>query len=143
MFGLFFKKKEIEKIKEDTKSGFESVKKDMNSIGVWIKHLDSEKNLHEKDIKEVKEILSTVKEEIEGLKNIVSLIGELKIKQTPKQLSNKQTAVYAVQTAVQTAVQSPNLEQFSTSEKAIIWLLLNTDMKLSYDDLATMLGKER
>ena len=44
---------------------------------------------------------------------------------------------------MQTAVQSPNLEQFSVTERAIIWVLLNTDMKLSYDDLAAMLGKER
>jgi len=62
---------------------------------------------------------------------------------TPKQLSNKQTAVYAVQTGVQTGVQTPKLEQFSVTERAIVWVLLNSDMKLSYEDLAAMLGKER
>jgi hypothetical protein len=143
MFGLFFKKKEVEKIKEDTKKGFESVREDMSSFSSWINHLDSEKKLHKKDIEEIKEILSTIKEEFDELKNFVSLERSLKIKQTPKQLSNKQTTVYPVQTAVQTAVQTPNLEQFSISEKAIIWLLLNTDMKLSYNDIAIMLGKER
>ncbi|MEK6906551.1 MAG: hypothetical protein AABW81_02935, partial [Nanoarchaeota archaeon] len=54
-----------------------------------------------------------------------------------------QTGVYAVQTGVQTGVQTPNFNQFSTTERAILWVLLNTDMKLSYDDLAAMLGKER
>jgi len=87
-----------------------------------------------------------VQEEIEGLKNIFAMMNELKPKSKfnkSKQLSNKQTAVYAVQTPVQTGVQTPNLDQFSVTERAILWVLLNTDMKLSYDDLAAMLGKER
>jgi len=62
---------------------------------------------------------------------------------TPKRVFDKQTAVYAVQTGVQTAVQTPKLDHFSITERAILWILLNADMKLSYDDLAAMLGKER
>ncbi len=118
----------------------------MSSISGWIKHLDSEKNLQKKEIEEVKDILSTIKEEVEGLKNVFAIMNEMKsgkVFATPKQLSNKQAAVYPVQTAVQTAVQTPNLGQFSITERAILWILLNTDMKLSYDDLAAMLGKER
>jgi predicted transcriptional regulator len=44
---------------------------------------------------------------------------------------------------VQTGVQTPNLDQFSVTERAILWILLNADVKLSYDDLAAMLGRER
>ncbi len=146
MFWWFFGKKEVEKIKEETKRGFESVKKDVASVSGWIKHLDSEKNFQKREIEDIKDILSTVKEEIDGLKNVVSIIGELKssrVFKTNKQLSNKQTAVYAVQTGVQTGVQTPKLDQFSITERAILWILLNTEMKLSYDDLAAMLGKER
>ena len=146
MFGWFFKKKDVESIKEDTKKGFELVKKDITSISGWIKYLDSEKNSQKKDIEEVKELLSTIKEELGGVKNMVSIMGELKItkkNKTPRQLSSKQQAVYAVQSAVQTAVQTPKLDQFTVTERAILWVLLNTDMKLSYDDLAAMLGKER
>jgi len=146
MFGWFFGKKEAERIKEETKKGFESVKKDIASVTGWIKHLDSEKNFQKKEIEEVKEILSTIRDEIEGLKNVVAMMNELepnKVFKTPKQVFNKQTAVYPVQTGVQTGVQTPNLEQFSITERAILWILLNTDMKLSYDDLAAMLGKEK
>lgn len=146
MFGWFFRKKEVEQIKEDTKKGFDSVKKDIISISGWIKHLDSEKNLHKKEIDELSESLSTIKDELEGLKNVLSIMNELKPKQlfkTNKQLFNKQQGVYAVQTGVQTGVQTPNLDQFSITERAILWILLNTDMKLGYDDLASMLGKER
>ena len=146
MFGWFNRKKEVEQVKEDVKKGFESVKKDMSSVTGWIKHLDSEKNLQKKEIENLKDILASIKEEVEGLKNVVSFMGEInsnRVFKTPKRLFNKQTAVYPVQTAVQTAVQTTFLDQFSITERAIIWVLLNTDMKLSYDDLAAMLGKER
>lgn len=146
MFWLFGGKKEVEKIKDETKKGFESVKKDISAVSGWIKHLDSEKNLQKKEIEEVKEILSSIKNEVEGLKNVLSIMNDLKPKQvfrTPKQVFNKQTAVYAVQTGVQTGVQTLNLNQFSVTERAILWILLNSDIKLSYDDLAAMLGKER
>ncbi len=146
MFGFFFGKKETEKIKEDTKKAFDSVKKDISSITGWIKHLDSEKNLQKMEIKEIRDILSSINEEVEGIKNVVSLIGEMKTN-TPikknKRLFNEQTAVYAVQTPVQTAVQTPKLDQFSITERAILWILLNTDMKLSYEDLAAILSKEK
>ena len=150
MFGLFFKKGDIEMVKDETRKGFENVKKDLSSVGEWIKHLDSEKKVHKNEIQDLKEVLSTMKEDIEELKNLFSLMNEIgpqpKIQtavQTTNRVFNKQTAVYPVQTAVQTAVQTPNLDQFSITERAILWILLNSDMKLSYDDLAAMLGKER
>lgn len=142
----FSKKKEIESLKKDARNSFDSVKKDINSINGWINFLDSEKNNHKQHIDDIKEDLSSIKEEISNLKNIISFMGELKINgasKTPKQVFNKQTGVYPVQTAVQTAVQTPNLNHFSITERAILWVLLNTDMKLSYDDIAAMLGKER
>jgi len=146
MFGLFFGKKEAHKIKEETKKSFDSVKKDLVSFSNWIKHLDSEKNLHKGDIQEIKKDLSTVKKEIEEIKNIIFSTEHLQktiLFKTPRTSQEKQTAVYPVQTAVQTAVQTPKLEQFSLTERAIIWVLLNTDMKLSYDDLSSILGKEK
>jgi hypothetical protein len=146
MFWLFTGKKEVEKIKDETKKGFESVKKDISSVSGWIKHLDSEKNLQKKEIAELREFLSSIKNDVEGLKNVIAVMNELKtnrVFKTPSKVLNKQTGVYAVQTGVQTGVQTPNLNQFSVTERAILWILLNSDMKLSYDDLAAMLGKER
>jgi len=146
MFWFGSWKKEVERVKEDTKNSFDSVKKDISSVSEWIKHLNSEKNLQKKEIEEIKEILSSIKEDVVGLKNVVSIMNELKtnrVFKTPKQVFNKQTAVYAVQTGVQTGVQTPKLSQFSVTERAILWILLNTEMKLSYDDLSAMLGKER
>jgi hypothetical protein len=146
MFGWFFGKRDVEKLKEDTKKGFDSVKKDVSSTGVWIKHLDFENDALKKDVNEIKEVLSSVQNELDGLKNVIAMMNELKPgrkNQTTKQVFDKQTAVYAVQTGVQTGVQTPNFDQFSVTERAILWVLLNSDLRLGYDDLAAMLGKER
>lgn len=146
MFWFFSNKKEVEKLKEDTKNSFDLVKKDVSSVSGWIKHLDSEKNLQKKEIEELKRELSSIKDEIEGIKNILSFMNNSQNKQvfkTPKQVLEKQTPVYAVQTGVQTGVQTPNLDNFSVMERAIIWILLNTDMKLGYEDIAAMTGKEK
>ncbi len=146
MFLWFRKNKEVARVEEDTKKGFEAVKKDITSMTGWIKHLDSEKNMQKKDIDDIKTVLSSMHSEIESLKNILAMMNEMKVKpsfQTPKQVFDKQAGVYAVQTGVETGVQTPNLDQFSVTEKAILWILLNSDMKLSYDDLAAILGKTR
>ncbi len=146
MFWFFSRKKEVGQLKEDTKRGFDSVKKDIHAVSGWIKHLDSEREMQKRELEELKEDLSSIKTEIEGIKNIISFMNDPKnsgVFKTPKQVFNKQTAVYPVQTAVQTAVQTPNLDQFSISERAILWVLLNSELKLSYDDLAAVLGKER
>lgn len=146
MFWFFNRKKEAEDIKKDVKAGFESVKKDITSISGWINYLDSEKNITKKDVLEIKEDLSSIKKELEGLKNVVSFMSEVKtnrVFKTPGRVLDKQTAVLPVQTAVQTAVQTPNLDRFSTTERAIVWVLLNSELRLSYDDLAAVLGKER
>ena len=146
MFRWFSRKKEIKEIREEVKNSFELVKNDINGIGNWIKHLHSEKESHKNEINELKEILSTVKKEVEEIKNFVSSFensNSQELFKTPKQVFKKQPGVYAVQTGVQTGVQTPNLEQFSVIERAILWVLLNTDMKLSYEDLAAVLGKEK
>jgi hypothetical protein len=146
IFRFLFGKKGVKQLEESTKKGFEDVKKDIHAVSGWIKHLDSEKNLQQKDIDDIKEGLSSINTELEGIKNVLNFMNETKtnrVFKTPKRLSNKQTAVYAVQTPVQTGVQTPNLDSFSVTERAILWILLNTDMKLSYDDLSAMLGKER
>ena len=146
MFWWLFGKKEVSRVETETKKSFESVRTDIDNISGWIKHLGSEKNVHKTEIQSIKERLSTVENSVEELKNMVSVLGNLRPQggfRVFKQLSNKQTAVEAVQTAVQTAVYTPNLDQFSVTERAMIWILLNTDMRLSYDDLAAMLGKEK
>ncbi len=149
MFGWLFSKKKLEKLGEEVKNSFESVKKDISKTGNWITHLHERGIKVDSEINFLKKELSSVKEEVEELKDFVSIFGNQVSRQVSKksrQLSNDWTGVGAVQTAVQRGVQVPNFNDFfnfSIVERAIIWVLLNSDLKLSYEDISAMLGKER
>jgi len=146
---LFGKKKEVIGIKEETRKSFSIVKEDINNLSKWIKHLDEQDSKLDFKISEMDERLSSIETDLDGIKNTMafmqgSVSGRVfKQQQTAK---HKQTAVQGVQDGVQTAVQTGGraiLNSLSTMERAMVYVLLNTDMKLSYDDLAAMLGKSR
>lgn len=152
MFGWFSKKRDVEKLEEHTKKGFSSVKKDLENVGAWIKHLDSKDKQLFDILNELKIEISSIKDEIEGIKEGVSLIDyEVKSKQLSKKTAvlAKQTAVPFVQESVQTPVQTANfydiLQGLSANERLLVFTLMNAGegMKLSYEDLARLLGKER
>jgi len=149
MFGLFGGKK-IRELKEETRSAFKEVKKDFKGTSAWIKHLDKrDKQLFEL-VSDLKIELSTINNEIEGVKEA---IGFMNLDSEHKQVSKKeavyeeQTPVPDVQTPVQTPVQTGSfydiLHGLSANERLIVFTLMNADMKLSYEDLARLLGKER
>lgn len=146
---LFGRKKEVKELKEEVRKSFEHVKNDIDNLSRWIKHLNNQDSKQEFRISDIEAKLSSIENEIEGIKNSISLMDVGIFKQlfkTPKRVFNKQTAVQGVQDAVQTAVQTAeitNLSSFSLMERALIMVLLNSDMKLSYDDLAAMTGKTR
>ena len=152
MFNWFFgnsRKNEIEVVKEEIKGSFFNVKEDMDKISQWVKHLHGQDVSRDKDISEVKGDLTTMKEEISELKDLVSSLTVDYGKQvftTAVQNKRKQTAVEGVQTPVQTPVQTANfygISNLSVTERAIVWLLANSELKLSYDDVAAMLGKTK
>ncbi|MFA5020252.1 MAG: hypothetical protein WC533_04090 [Candidatus Pacearchaeota archaeon] len=153
MFSWIFKKKdniEIESVKQEVRGSFKHVKNDIDKVSKWITHLNNTDESLKNDVSDIKKDLSSIKDEIEQLKDVIAIFGDGVSKQlfkTNTQVFNKQTAVGGVQTAVQTAVQTGNFKQFlgisnlSVTERAIIWVLANQDLKLSYEDLAAMLGK--
>ena len=145
-----FKKKRIKTLEEETKRGFNAVKGDFDKVGIWIKHLDEQDKQVFDILGQLKTEISSIKDEIEGIKEVVELMGSgTKNKQLSKKITNnyKQTAVDGVQNVVQTAVQTANfheiMEGLSSNERLIIFTLMNSDLKLSYEDLARLLGKER
>lgn len=143
---LFGKKKSVEKLEEDVQNSFSLVKDDIDKIGNWIKHLHKQDQSAEVTLQAIKDELSTVKKELAGVKDAFSMVDERVFKQlfkTPRRVLHEQTAVEAVQTPVQTPVQTGVLDSFSMMERALFFMLLNSDLKLSYDDLAVMLGKSR
>ncbi len=149
MFG-WFSKKRIDEIEKKTLEGFNSVKNDMDGVGKWLKHLNGrDKQLFEQ-LDLLKEDLSTIRDEISSLREALEEVSDA---QTNKQLFkklpvfDKQTSVEVVEKAVQTAVQTDNfygiLKRLSGNERLLVLTLLNSEMKLSYEDLALMLGKDK
>ena len=148
--GWFSKKAEkedVDKLRQGVQTAFDGIKRDILNTSTWIKHLDERVSQHEEEISELYEELSSVRSDLENAKNIIDLIGNRRVFKQPQTVFSKQTAVEAVQTPVQTAVQSTFLDTFldnlSITERAIIWVLLNSDLNLSYEDLAAMLGKDK
>lgn len=145
---IFGKKKEVEKVKVDTKRAFEGVKEDIHSISKWLEHLKAADDDGKRRFNEMEDRISSLELEIANMKNF-ALTG--KNKQLFKQqtaVEGKQTVVYGVQTPVQTPVQTGESSDFlirnlSVMERALIYVLMNSEMKLSYDDLGAMLGKTR
>jgi septal ring factor EnvC (AmiA/AmiB activator) len=144
MFWFFRKNKEIEHLEKNFQTSFNAVKEDFKKVGDWIKHIDGKHRGHESQIDDVKKEISLIKNDIEEIKEYIYMAGPKISKQVFKQQQTavyKQPAVEAMQTAVQTAVQTPFLNTLTQNEKVIVWTLLNSELKLSYEDLAALLGK--
>ena len=148
-FWIFGKKRGHEKKWSDLHSkldgSFSNIKKDMQNISKWIKHFDNFKDEHSEKIQGMDVRLRAIEMLLENLKhqkNFLALEGVSK--QTPVRL--KQTSV-AVQTPVQTGVQTSNLSyslrSLTMMERALVWTLLNTDLKLNYNDLSLVMGKNK
>lgn len=149
MFDWFFRKG-MKKVEEETKKSFSEVKKDIDVVGKWIKHLDGkDKQLFDLVLAMQKD-LSSIHEELEGLREGLDVVSDgEESRQLFKKLPvlDKQTADEDVQKVVQTAVQTDNIydifKSLTGNERLVVMTLLNNDMKLSYEDLALLLGKER
>jgi predicted transcriptional regulator len=146
MFWFFGKKDKVNKLEKEVKSSFSTVKEDFNKVGKWIQHIDVKHKTHDSDLNEVKEQVMLMKADIQEIKDFISFFGPKLSKQLSKQDqtgADKQTAFEGVQTPVQTAVQTGILNNLTVMERAIVWALINSDMKLSYEDLAALLGKDK
>jgi predicted transcriptional regulator len=115
-------------------------------VGEWIKHLDGKEAQNESEISEIKDQLFAIQNDLSELKEFISFFKPQLTQALSKQTStnaNKQTRAASVQTPVQTAVQTEILSNLTVMERAIVWALLNSEMKLSYEDLAALLGKDK
>ncbi len=142
MFGFFRRKKVIEQLKLDVQRSFDSVKNDFVKVGQWINHIDDKQNNHDGEILKIKTHLLELQGDLEEIKELFSFFGS-RVSKHHKTAINKQTAVEVVQTGVQTGVQTDFLPNLTIMERAIIWALLNAEMKLSYEDIAALLGKDK
>jgi hypothetical protein len=146
-FLFFGRKKEVDSTRID--ESFGKVKQDIGQISTWIKHLHEKDKHHEENIEQVMEEIIKIREDIDDIKGQVFMFEHMNKRQVFKQQQTavyKQTPVYGVQTAVQTGVQTPYfneiLKTLSPSERLIVWILLNSEVHLSCEDVAALLGKQ-
>lgn len=142
MFGFFSRKKKVDALEEEIKESFNHVKQDFNKVGQWISHLDAKNKERDSDIDDLKTQLEAVQAELGEMKELVSFFGP-KLSKQPQTGQDKQMGVEVVQTPVQTAVQTSILSNLTVMERAIVWALVNSEMNLSYEDLAALLGKDK
>jgi hypothetical protein len=146
MFSLFRHKKRIENLKIEIQDSFSSVKRDFGKVGEWITHIDDKHTSHSFEINSLKNQLLSIQNDLIELKDFISFFGPQLSKGLFKQTQKsniKQTASTGVQTSVQTGVQTGILNNLTVMERALIWTMLNSDMKLSYEDIAALLGKDK
>ena len=150
MFGLFNSSKKIKKLEDATKNSFSEVRKDFEGVGKWIKHLDNKDKQLFDLLNELKIEIASLNDEVEGVKEALSITNLAQehaqvFRKTP--VLNTQPAVFDDAEPVQTPVQTGNfydiLKNLSSNERLIVFALMNTEMKLSYEDVARLLGKER
>ena len=146
MWKFLGRKKKIDRLRDDVQDSFSHVKKDFNKVGEWIKHLDDKHVIHEDELLTIRDQLLNIQGDLIEIKDFISFFGPQLSKDLSKQtqtMFNKQTPIASVQTVVQTDVQTDILSNLTVMERGIIWALLNSDMKLSYEDLAALLGKNK
>ena len=146
MLGFLSGKKGIEKLRKEVQDSFGNVKEDISKVGDWIKHIDAKSQTNGEGISSLKGELEKLNIALNELKSQVLFLnsGLNQKKAIDVQEGVKtQTNNLGVQTAVQTAVQASNLDHLTMMERAIVFILLNNDEKLSYEDISLMLGKEK
>ena len=155
-FGIFGKKGDVEKkfshLHNSLSESFSRIKTDMERVGDWIKHFNDTNSEQHGRIDEIDKRLLKIEE------FFMNLFEQGEIEEVFKQLSKQeQTAVRPKQTAkpskqsfgqvskqqksVQTDLEK-ELYSLTPMERTVVWSLLNTDMLLSYEDLARVLGKD-
>jgi hypothetical protein len=151
MFGWLFGYKE-KKIEQETKKGFSAVKEDISGLIKWVKHLDNKDKQLFDLVNELKSEITSIKDDLDGLREgleIATDAGKNKQVFGKKAVLGEQSAVCGVQEVVQTPVQTADfygiLKSLSNNERLLVFTLMNVEegMKLSYEDLALMLGKEK
>jgi DNA-binding CsgD family transcriptional regulator len=145
--------KEVERLKEIMMNSFGNVKNDLKNVSLWISHLNEKNKIYDGKFANIENKIEELQNELDEIKEMILLQSRGVFKQVFKQLSKHQTGVEGVQTAVQTGVQTAKsakkakelrnflFQDLTLMERSIVWVLLNTDMKLSCEDIAAVLGK--
>lgn len=138
----FFRKKENKinerffEFNEKIDCSFSNVKNDIENIGKWINHFHDKHKGHESEFENIKFRVGNVEKTVEDIWTAVQTAV-----QTGRLSKQPQTDSRPKQMSVQENLQ--NLRNLTVTERAVVWVLLNTDLKMSYEDLCMILGKDK
>ena len=138
----FFGKKEdkihekISELNNKIEDSFFNVKGDMKNLGKWVTHFNDKHKGHEGELENMKFRLSSVEKTLEDIWTAVQTAV-----QTGRVSKQPQTDSRPKQLSVQKNLES--LRSLTAMERVVVWSLLNTDLKMSYDDLCVVLGKDK
>ena len=144
----FFRKKEawiherFESLHRHLGVSFSAIKKDMTEINRWLYAFQEQHKNHKKGyteierrVREIEAILPSLLRDLEAMQTVVQTAVQnkqsYKQQQTNSRLGQTQDEPFMSQ-----------LRGLSITERAIVWVLLNTDLKYSYEDLKSALGKD-
>jgi hypothetical protein len=148
-FWLFGRKKEDDEkwqyLHSKLEISFKNIKRDFKNMADWISHFDVSKKSHSEKIKDLDERLKTIEILLKDKQEFLDL--DRLSKQTPVRFKRTsvrvQTAVQTARGGVQTGELSVILKSLTMMERALVWTLLNTNLKLNYNDLSLVMGKDR
>jgi len=145
---LFGKKKEaIEErfvnLHNSLDSSFKNIKNDMSDVSKWLSHFREKHSDHNQKFDVINYRVERIEEAIEGMQDVWTRVqtavqtgGLSKQAQTDSRPNSRPKVSKQVETL-------EVLRNLTMMERAVVWALLNTDLKLSYEDLSVALGKDK
>jgi DNA-binding CsgD family transcriptional regulator len=128
--------KKISELDDKIENSFFNVRNDMENLIKWINHFHNKHRGHDNELENIKFRLEDVEKKLEYIWTTVQTAV-----QTNKVSKQIKTDVRPKQMSVQKNLQ--DLRSLTVMERAVVWVLLNTDLKMSYDDLCVVLGKDK
>lgn len=138
----FFKKKDytahkkIEDVNKSLTNSFSNLKKDMKEVGGWITHFKNKHDNHDSKFEELCLRVANIEKDVEAMKNAWTRV------QTGVQTRVQKTDVRFKRMSVQ-ANTLEKLRNLTVMERGIIWVFLNSETKVKYEDLCLALGKNK
>jgi len=125
---------------ESLHSSFSNIKRDMTGINKWLDHFKSKHENHDKQFDLLNQRINNIEEVIDGIQTAVQTGGLSKQPQTDSRPNNRLSLSKQDEENLSMTIK---LKKLTLMERAVVWALLNTDLKLSYEDLSVALGKDK
>ena len=152
----FFKRKKDNDIEQkfvtlhnSLHTSFSNIKKDMGDISGWLGHFKNRHDDQDKKFELLNYRINNIEEVLEELRDVWTRVqtavqtgGLSKQPQTDSRPNSRPKLSKQAENSEELSMIN-RLKNLTMMERAIVWALLNTDLKLSYDDLSVALGKDK